>query len=122
MADFHRNVHSVCQQFYTEATAAHVGICDRGLRITSAGKPESSRPSDVISLYRHAVPAIVIETSNTAYAEELMLIRRIDSLMDTQDRAKDFADYITELRLQFKPKRNLVKLLDNLARSEVVAR
>ena len=68
------------------------------------------------------MPTIVAETSNPAYAEAIKLIRKIGKLMDVQDQAKDFTDYVTELRVQFKPKRNFVKLLDDLARSKIIAK
>jgi hypothetical protein len=37
-------------------------------------------------------------------------------------RASEFGDYLTELRVQFKPKRNFMKLLDDLARSPALAK
>ena len=98
-------------------TAAHQGICDRNLLISLAGKLESSRPGDAISLYRRVVPPIVEQTSNTAYEEAIKLIRRVGGLMKAQGQSRPFGDYLAELRVQFKPKRNFIKLLDGVARS-----
>ncbi|MDP2784122.1 MAG: SWIM zinc finger family protein [Sulfurimicrobium sp.] len=97
--------------------AAHQGICDRNLLITLAGKLESSRPGDAISLYRQVVPPIVEQTSNTAYEEAIKLIRKVGGLMKAQNQSRPFGDYLAELRVQFKPKRNFIKLLDGVARS-----
>lgn len=97
--------------------AAHQGICDRNLLIALAGKLESSRPGDAISLYRQVVPPIVEQTSNTAYEEAINLIRKVGGLMKAQDQSRPFGDYLAELRVQFKPKRNFIKLLDGVARS-----
>lgn len=95
--------------------AAHQGICDRDLLITLAGKLERDRPDDAISLYRHVVPAIVGETKNSAYEEGTRLVRKIGALLKGMNRSREFGDYLAELRVQFKPKRNFIKLLDAVA-------
>ena len=56
--------------------SAHEGICNRNLLITLAGKLESSRPGDAVSLYHPVVPPIVEQTSNAAYDEAIKLIRK----------------------------------------------
>lgn len=101
-------------------TAAHQGICDRNLRVTLAGRLESARPEDAISLYRQVVPMIVGETNNSAYYEGIQLIRKVGGLMKTLNQSRQFGDYLAELRVQFKPKRNFIKLLDDLGRSTAV--
>ncbi len=97
--------------------SAHEGICHRNLLITLAGKLESARPDDAVSLYRRVVPPIVEQTSNTAYDEAIKLIRTVGGLMKAQHQSRQFGDYLAELRVQFKPKRNFIKLLDGVARS-----
>jgi uncharacterized Zn finger protein len=99
--------------------SVHEGICDRNLLIALAGMLESSRPDDAVSLYRRVVPPIVEQTSNTAYEEAIRLIRKVGGLMDGQSQSRQFGDYLAELRVQFKPKRNFIKLLDGVARSAV---
>ena len=100
----------------------HKGICDRSLLITLAGKLEKDRADDAISLYRRVIPAIVDEAKNSAYEEGVRLVRKIGSLMAAQNRLRAFGDYLAELRLQFKPKRNFIKLLDDLVRSMTLAK
>ncbi len=100
-------------------SAAHDGICDRSLLITLAGKLESARPGDAVIIYRRVVPPIVEQTNNTAYDEAIKLIRKIGGLMKTQKQLPQFGDYLAELRVQFKPKRNFIKLLDGVARASV---
>ncbi|MEQ6340670.1 MAG: SWIM zinc finger family protein [Gammaproteobacteria bacterium] len=100
-------------------TAAHEGACDRGLLVTLAGKLESSRPDDAINLYRRVVPPIVAQTNNTAYEEATKFIRKVGALMNAQNQSRQFGDYLAELRVQYKPKRNFIKLLDGVARSAV---
>jgi hypothetical protein len=70
--------------------SAHEGICNRNLLITLAGKLESSRSGDADSLYRR-------------------------ELMKAQGLSRQFGDYLAELRVQFKPKRNFIKLMDEVA-------
>lgn len=98
-------------------TAVHQGICDRHLLITLASKLESARPEDAISLCRRVVPMIVDETKNSAYEEGIKVIRKVGGLMKALNRSRQFGDYLAELRVQFKPKRNFIKLLDEVARS-----
>jgi uncharacterized Zn finger protein len=102
--------------------AAQQGICDRNLLITLADKLGSVRPEDAISLYRRVVPMIVGETKNSAYEEGIILIRKIGGLMKTQNQSRQFGDYLAELRVQFKPKRNFIKLLDDVVRSITFAK
>lgn len=98
-------------------TAAHQGICDRNLLVALAGKLESARPEDAISLYRRVVTPIVEQTNNAAYEEAIKLIRKLGGLMKTLNQSRQFGDYLAELRVQFKPKRNFMKLLDDVVRS-----
>ncbi|BBP04877.1 hypothetical protein TPL01_12880 [Sulfuriferula plumbiphila] len=76
-----------------------------------AGKLEASRTGDAVSLYRRVVPPIVEQTSNAAYDEAIKLIRKMGGLMKAQNQSRQFGDYLAELRVQFKPKRNFIKLL-----------
>lgn len=103
-------------------STAHEGICNRNLLITLAGKLESFRPGDAVSLYRRVVPPIVEQTGNAAYEEAIRLVRKVGGLMQAQNQTRQFGDYLAELRVQFKPKRNFIKLLDGVARSTVVAK
>ena len=98
-------------------TAAHAGICDRNLLIALAGKLESARPEAAISLYRRVVTPIVEQTNNAAYEEAIKLIRKLGGLMKTLNQSRQFGDYLAELRVRFKPKRNFIKLLDDVVRS-----
>ena len=95
--------------------AAQKGICDRSLLIMLAGKLEPTRADDAITLYRRVIPPIVEQTNNAAYEEGIKLVRKVGGLLKVQKRSNQFSDYLAELRLQFKPKRNFIKLLDKVA-------
>lgn len=94
--------------------AAHAGVCSQGLLITMAGKLEPTRADDALTLYRQVIPNIVDQTNNSAYADAVKLIRRIGGIMIARNRNREFGDYLIELRVRFKPKRNFIKLLDGL--------
>jgi tetratricopeptide (TPR) repeat protein len=100
-------------------TAANQGVCHRNLLSALAGKLEPSRPDDAVSLYRRVVPPIVEQTNNAAYEEAIKLIRKAGGLMRAQNRSLQFAEYVAELRMQFKPKRNFIKLLNSVERLEM---
>jgi uncharacterized Zn finger protein len=97
-------------------TAAHAGVCNRNLLIELAAKLETVRPDDALALYRRIIPPIVEQTNNTAYAEAVKLVRRVEGMLNDPERKREFADYLTELRARFKPKRNFIKLLDDISR------
>ena len=88
----------------------------RYLPITLAGNLEATRPDHAIGLYRRVVPSIVEQTDNSAYEEAVGLVRKVGKLMQAQKQSRQFGDYLGALRVQFKPKRNFMKLLDEVAR------
>lgn len=96
---------------------AHRGICDRNQLITLAGKLEPSRLGDAVSLYRRVVPPIVEQTDNAACEEAIRLIRKVGGLMKARNQSRRFGGCLAELRVQFKPKRNFIKLLDGVVQS-----
>jgi uncharacterized Zn finger protein len=96
--------------------AAHAGVCHRHLLIELAAKLETVRPDDALALYRQIIPTIVEQTNNTAYAEAIKLVRRVESILNDPERKHEFADYLAELRARYKPKRNFIKLLDEVSR------
>jgi uncharacterized Zn finger protein len=97
-------------------TAVHAGVCNRGLLLVLAGKLEPVRADDALSLYKRVIPLIVEETNNTAYEDAVKLIRKVEGIMNAQQRHREFGDYLAELRFRFKAKRNFIKLLDGVSR------
>ncbi len=96
--------------------AVHQGTCRQSLLIALAEKLEATRATDAIALYRKVIPDIVEQTSNRAYEEAITLIRKVGKLMKAQGQAIAFGEYLAELRVQYKPKRNFIKLLDGVIR------
>jgi uncharacterized Zn finger protein len=93
-------------------------ICDRSRLMALAAKLESVPPSDALLLYRRVVPPIVEQTNNAAYDQAIKLIRKMGTLMKLQSQLRQFGDYLVELRMRYKQKRNFIKLLDEVTRSQ----
>jgi uncharacterized Zn finger protein len=96
--------------------AAHAGVCERNLLIELAAQLEPVRPDDALALYRRIIPTFIEQTNNTAYVEAIKLVRRVESILNDSERKRELADYLTELRARYKPKRNFIKLLDEVSR------
>jgi uncharacterized Zn finger protein len=56
------------------------------------------------------------QTNNNAYAEAIKVIRKAAKLMKSRDGARQLSDYLAELHVQFKAKRNFIRMLDGIAR------
>ena len=95
--------------------AVRDGQCQQSLRISLAKALGPIRAQDAIGLYCQAVPEIVGQTNNDAYASAVSLVREVEKLMAGLGQAPQFASYVAELRLAFKPKRNFIKLLDGVS-------
>jgi len=92
----------------------HAGTCSKSLQITLAGRLEATHPDDALTLYQQVILPTVEETNNAAYAYAIKLIRRVETILNTQDRNHEFGEYVAALRTRFKPKKNFIKLLDEL--------
>ncbi|TFW35842.1 hypothetical protein E4O92_01280 [Massilia horti] len=94
---------------------ANLGVCDRGLLVALAGKLEMKRLDDAIELYRRIVPVLLEQTNNAAYEEVIGLVKKMAGALSTHQRGDELAPYLEYLRVEFKRKRNFIKLLDRLA-------
>jgi uncharacterized Zn finger protein len=65
-------------------------------------------------LYKRAVHPIAELKKNDAYAEAAGLVRAVRDLLKGLGREREFGDWLAEVRLAHKPKRNFMKLLDTL--------
>ena len=51
-----------------------------------------------------------------AYEEAVKLLRKIRELMCRLDRVTEFEDYLAAIRVEYKRKRNFIKLLEGIER------
>jgi uncharacterized Zn finger protein len=95
--------------------AACDGGCTPALWLQLADQRRARHPQDALTVYRRHVENIIAHKDKRSYAEAVALVDdTIRALYTECDRAGDFAAYIHELRAAHKPKRNLMKLIDEL--------
>jgi uncharacterized Zn finger protein len=94
---------------WEEATA---GGCSDQLWMELASRRENAHPADALPIYQRAVEETVGRKNNHAYEEGVRLLRKVERLMDHLGRSDDFQTYVATVRSAHKPKRNVMKLLD----------
>ena len=94
--------------------AAKTGLCHVQTLIDLARALGPTQPLDAIELYKRAVHPIVELKKNDAYAEATGAVGAMRNLYKALGREREFGDWLAELRLAHKPKRNFMKLLDAL--------
>jgi uncharacterized Zn finger protein len=60
------------------------------------------------------IAPILRPSNNAAYAEAAKLLVKIRQRMRRMDKATECGDYLAGLRLEYKRKRNFIKLLDRI--------
>ncbi len=88
------------------------GDCSVGLWMELAGRREADHPEDALPIYQQHVERSIGEKNNHAYAEAVELMRKVEELMARLGRSQEFPGYVASVRTAHKPKRNLMKLLD----------
>lgn len=91
---------------------AEVGGCANDLWMNLAAKREKEHPADAIAIYQREVENLINDKNNAAYEAAVRLLRKVARLMALLDRTAEFRSYLTGVRVRHKPKRNLLKLLD----------
>jgi len=100
---------------YDEAwQEALTGGCTNDLWMKLAAVREQDHPQDALSIYREHIAPLVEMTNNAAYEQAVELLSKIRKLMDRLGRETEFDDYLAALRVEFKRKRNFIKLLDTI--------
>lgn len=98
---------------YDEAwQEASSGGCSNTLWLRVAATREEKHPGDVVPIYKEMIAPVLKQANNSAYAEAVNLIRKIRKLMGRMRREYEFEDYLAALRVEYKRKRNFMKLLD----------
>jgi uncharacterized Zn finger protein len=98
---------------YDEAwQEASTGGCSDTLWLRVTATREKKHPSDAIPVYQEMIVTMLKRSNNSAYEESVSLIRKIRELMVRLRRENEFEDYLAALRVEYKRKRNFMKLLD----------
>jgi len=100
---------------YDEAwQEACAGGCSSSLWLRVAAAREEKHPGDAVPIYQEMIAPILKQANNAAYEEAVKLLQKIRELMSRLDRVTEFEDYVEALRVEYKRKRNFIKLLDTI--------
>ncbi len=91
---------------------AQSGGCSSSLWMDLASKREKTHPEDALGVYRKFIEPTIQQKNNQSYEEAVGLLRKIKRLMSATGQASEFPGYLASIRTAHKPKRNLMKLLD----------
>ena len=91
---------------------AVAGGCNDVLWMELAARREAGHPEDVLPIYQRQIERLIDVKKNHTYADAVALMHRVKKLLDRLGRGSEFAAYLAAVRAAHKPKRNLMKLLD----------
>jgi tetratricopeptide (TPR) repeat protein len=91
---------------------AVAGGCDDGLWLQLATRREADDPGEVIPVYRRLAEHAIGRKDNRSYAEAVGLMKKMRHAMERSGDEAAFPTYVMEVRVAHRPKRNLMKLLD----------
>lgn len=93
---------------------ATTGGCSDYLSLQVADAVASDYPERALPIYKESIAPLIDQTNNSAYDEAIQILRKLRKVMSLLDRENDFDDYLIALRVDYKRKRNFIKLLDGL--------
>jgi tetratricopeptide (TPR) repeat protein len=94
---------------WQEAVAA--GVPHR-IWMRLANVRQDERPEDAIPIFQREVEQLIGTKNNRGYADAVSLMVHVRDLLASAGRPDDFGPYAAAVRTAHKPKRNLMKLLD----------
>ncbi len=93
---------------------AKEGGCSDRLWLDLAARREEDHPEDSLAIYQEKIEPLVNQTDNKAYRRAYELLLKVRTLMRCLGRQAEFDEYVELLRLEYKRKRNFMKLLDGM--------
>ena len=102
------------RRYDEEWQEASAGGCSQSLWLRVAAAREEKFPGDAVPIYKEMIAPTLEQTNNAAYAEAVKLLRKIRELMARLGREAEFEDYLVSLRVEYKRKRNFIKLLEGI--------
>jgi uncharacterized Zn finger protein len=94
---------------------ASAGGCSDVLWLELAARRRRSHPRDALGVYERQVELAIAGRDKRAYQEAVALMDYVRSVLEQLGESDAFPRYIARVREQHKRKRNLVKLLDQIA-------
>jgi uncharacterized Zn finger protein len=93
---------------------AQEGSCSENLWLELAARREEEHPEEALAIYESRIEPLIEQTNNAAYKEACELLAKVGALMHTLDREPEFKEYLKLLRIEYKRKRNFMKLLEGM--------
>jgi uncharacterized Zn finger protein len=93
-------------------TEAKTGSCSNGLWFRLAEARAKDHPEDAIAVYSEQLKPALQLAQQSAYEEAVDILGKIQKLMVQLGKKAEFASLVQSVRAQYKPRRNLMKLLD----------
>jgi uncharacterized Zn finger protein len=91
------------------------GGCTNSLWLQLADQRRAEHPDDTLTVYRLHVEQTIAGKDKRSYAEAVRLIHEtIRPLFTERGKPDDYMGYLEEIRSSHRPKRNLMKLMDQL--------
>lgn len=91
---------------------AKTDLCSKDIWMSLASTREIDHPEDSIRLYQEEIHRLIEPTTNGDYSSPMRYLVKVQKIMQRTDQEDKFNSYLFRLRLEFKRKRNLLKLLD----------
>jgi uncharacterized Zn finger protein len=91
---------------------AVAGGCSVPLWMELAAARAVGHPEDALPLYVRHAERLIDQKNRRGYEEAVETLHTIGELMDRLGRGDDFPEYLASVRAKHKPKRSLMKLLD----------
>ena len=89
------------------------GGCSESLWLELAARREKEHLAGGLAIYQDRIAPKIEETSNQAYEQAVQWLKKVKELMSRIGRDDEFSDYLAQLRVNYKVKRNFIKLLDS---------
>jgi uncharacterized Zn finger protein len=93
---------------------AKEGGCSNELWLELAARREEDHAEDSLSIYEARIEPLIEQTNNAAYQKAYELLLKVRALMQRLGREQEFDEYLELLRMEYKRKRNFMKLLDGM--------
>ena len=93
---------------------ANDGGCSEDLWLKFAKMREKDHPAESLKIYQDRIEPKIKETNNQAYEQAVIWVKEVKRLMMQLGKESEFDDYVVALRVNYKIKRNFIKLLDSI--------
>lgn len=93
---------------------AQNGGCSEDLWLKLAKIREKEHPKDTLKIYQDRIEPKIQETNNQAYDQAVKWLKEVKRLMSQLGEESEFENYLVALRVNYKIKRNFIKLLDSI--------